>query len=211
MTTALTSLPGLLGITFASGVNLYAAVLLVGLGLRFNLLSGLPQELHALTHPAVLIVAGVMYAMEFVADKIPVVSAVWDSIHTFVRPLGAAAMALAATANLGPVEQTLATLLGGGLALTSHTTKMGVRLLTHAEPATAAGISVAEDVFAFSMVALAAQYPVLAAVIVAILVVVCLIVIRLVWKALRAVFRAAGARMREWFGGAPVDDGRRAV
>ncbi len=202
MLSSLSSLSGLLGIAFASGVNLYAAVLMVGLGIKFNLLQGLPPELQPLSHPVVMAVAGVLYAMEFVADKIPVVSAVWDTIHTVIRPLGAAAMALAATAKLGPMEQTLVALLGGGLALTSHTTKMGVRLLAHGtgEPVTSAGLSLAEDVFSFSLVALASQYPVFSAVVVAVLVVICLIVIRLVWKALRALMRGAAARMRSWFG-----------
>lgn len=206
MLSSLSSLSGLLGIAFASGVNLYAAVLMVGLGIRFNLLQGLPAELQPLANPIVLGVAAVLYVMEFVADKIPVVSAVWDTIHTVIRPLGAAAMALAATAKLGPLEQTLVALLGGGLALTSHTTKMGVRLLAHGtgEPVTQAGLSIIEDVFAFSLVAFASQYPLLTAVIVAVLVVVCFIVIRLVWKALRAVFRGASQRMRSWFGEEPA-------
>lgn len=194
---SLSSLSGLLGIAFASGVNLYASVLMVGLGIRFHLLEGLPAELQPLAHPVVLIVAGVMYAMEFVADKIPVVSAVWDTVHTVVRPLGAAAVALAAASNLGPVEQTLVALVGGSVALTSHTTKMGVRLLAHGtgEPVTSAGLSLAEDVFAFSLVALASQHPVLTAVIVGGLIVVCVIIIRLVWKALKAVFRGAANRI----------------
>ena len=94
---SLTSLAGLLGLSFASGVNLYAAVLVVGLGLRYQLLSGLPAELEPLAHPAVLITAAVMYGAEFFADKIPFVSAIWDSVHTFVRPLGAVVLALTAT------------------------------------------------------------------------------------------------------------------
>lgn len=193
--TSLQSLAGLLGITFASGVNLYAAVLVVGLGIRYQLLQGLPQDLAPLGHPVVLVVAGVLYSMEFFADKIPVVSAIWDTVHTVVRPMGAVAMAMMASSQLGPVEQTMIGLLGGSLALTSHATKMGVRLLSHGEPVTHAGLSVAEDVFAISLVALAAQYPYIATAVTLVLLVCAIIVLGLAWKALMAVCRKVG----NWF------------
>ncbi len=187
---SLSTLSGLLGLSFASGVNLYAAVLVVGLGIRYHLLQGLPAELGVLGHPLVLGIATVMYLAEFFADKIPVVSALWDGIHTFVRPLGAVAMALTATSNLGPLEQTLVGLVGGTVALSSHATKMGVRLLAHGtgEPVTQAGMSVAEDVFAVSLVVLAAQYPYLALAVVALLLIIIACLLPLIWKALRAVF-----------------------
>lgn len=203
MTSALSSLTALLGLSFASGVNLYAAVLMVGLGIRFHLLNGLPAELATLAHPVVLIVAAVLYVMEFVADKIPAISTIWDTVHTFIRPLGAVAMAFLSSSHLGPLEQTLLALVGGGIALTSHTTKMGVRMLTNAEPVTHAGLSVAEDVFAFGLTVLASQHPYLAAGLVGVLLVVCLIVIALVWKTLRVVLREAGTRMRSLFGDVP--------
>ena len=85
MTASLTSLSGLLGLSFASGVNLYAAILVVGLGLRYEWLTGLPKELTPLAHPAVLIAAALLYTVEFFADKIPFVSAAWDTLHTFIR------------------------------------------------------------------------------------------------------------------------------
>lgn len=191
MTTSLTMLPGLLGLSFASGVNLYAAVLVVGLGLRYRLLSGLPAELEPLAHPAVLAIAAVLYCAEFFADKIPLVSAVWDAVHTFVRPIGAVAMALTASSQLGPGEQTLLGLTGGAVALSSHATKMGVRLLAHGtgEPVTQAGLSLAEDVFAVSLVMLAAQYPYVTLGVVAVLLLLVALLLPLVWKALRGVAR----------------------
>ncbi|MBL8234685.1 MAG: DUF4126 domain-containing protein [Bryobacterales bacterium] len=201
---SLQSLTGLLGIAFASGVNLYAAVLVVGLGIRYQLLQGLPSELSPLAHPAVLITAGVLYCLEFFADKIPVVSAAWDTIHTFIRPVGAVGMAMLASSQLGGVEQTMIGLLGGTVALTSHATKMGVRLLSHGEPVTHAGLSVAEDVFAISLVALAAQYPYIALGVTVVLLIGAVIVLTLAWKALFAVVRGVRNRVRVWLG-APAD------
>jgi hypothetical protein len=198
--TSLQSLTGLLGIAFASGVNLYAAVLVVGLGLRYQLLQGLPPELAPLAHPAVLITAGVLYCLEFVADKVPVLSAVWDTAHTVIRPIGAAAVAVLAASQLGGVERTVIGLLGGAAALTSHATKMGVRLLSHGEPVTHAGLSVAEDAFAVSLVALAAQYPYVALVVTVVLLIFAAVILTLAWKALFAVMRGIRNRCRSWFG-----------
>jgi hypothetical protein len=195
MTGSLTSLSGLLGLSFASGVNLYAAVLVVGLGLRYEWLTGLPKELAPLAHPAVLGTAAVLYCVEFFADKIPFVSAAWDTLHTFVRPIGAAAMALTAASQLGPVEQTL-------VGLTAHATKMGLRLLAHGtgEPLTQAAMSTAEDVFAVTLVLLVSQYPYVALGIVAVLLIGIAILLPLVWKALSAIFRGIANRLQKWFG-----------
>lgn len=194
---SLASLSGLLGLSFASGVNLYAAVLVVGLGIRYQWLQSLPPELAPLAHPAVLITAAFLYSVEFFADKIPFVSALWDTIHTFVRPAGAVAMALAATSQLGPVEQTLVALVGGTIALTSHATKMGVRLLAHGtgEPVTQAVMSTGEDMFAVGLVILAAQYPYVALAVVIFLLIIIACLLPLIWKALRGIAN----KVRSWF------------
>jgi len=199
VTSSLTSLAGLLGLSFASGVNLYAAVLVVGLGIRYQWLQGLPPELAPLAHPAILITAGVLYSVEFFADKIPFVSALWDTIHTFVRPAGAVAMALAAGSQLGPVEQTIVALVGGTIALTSHATKMGVRLIAHGtgEPVTQAVMSTGEDIFAVTLVILVAQYPYVALAVVIFLLIIIACLLPLIWKALRGI----AAKLRSWFVG----------
>jgi hypothetical protein len=205
MTASLTSLSGLLGLSFASGVNLYAAILVVGLGLRYEWLTGLPKEFAPLTHPAVLITAALLYTVEFFADKIPFVSAAWDTLHTFIRPIGAAMLALTASSQLGPVEQTLVAVTGGAVALASHTTKMGVRLLAHGtgEPFTQAAMSTAEDVFAVTLVLLVSQYPYIALGIVIALLAGIAILLQLLWKALSAVFRGISSKLRKWFGPSP--------
>lgn len=205
MTASLTSLSGLLGLSFASGVNLYAAILVVGLGLRYDWLTGLPNDLEPLAHPLVLITAATLYCIEFVADKIPFVSAAWDTIHTFVRPIGAAVMALTAASQLGPVEQTLVALTGGAVALTSHATKMGVRLLAHGtgEPFTQAAMSTAEDVFAVTLVLLVSQYPYIALGVVIAMLIAIAILLPLLWKAIASIMRGIAARLRKWFGPSP--------
>ncbi|MCS7026199.1 MAG: DUF4126 domain-containing protein [Bryobacteraceae bacterium] len=197
---SLQSLAGMLGLAFASGVNLYAAVLVVGLGIRYELLKGLPAELAPLAHPAVLVTAGLLYCLEFFADKIPVLSALWDGIHTFVRPLGAVAMSLLASSQLGAVEQTVIALLGGAVALTSHATKMGVRLISQGEPATHAGLSVAEDIFAVSLTALAAQYPWLALGVTLVLLVAAVLILVFAWKTVNRMAKGIGNRFRIWLG-----------
>jgi len=207
MTASLTSLSGLLGLSFASGVNLYAAILVVGLGLRYEWLTGLPRELAPLGHPVVLITAALLYCVEFFADKIPFVSAAWDTIHTFIRPIGAAVMALTAASQLGPVEQTLVALTGGAVALTSHATKMGVRLLAHGtgEPVTQAAMSTAEDVFAVTLVLLVSQYPYIALGIVIAMLIAIAILLPLIWKAIATILRGVANRLRKWFGPSPEE------
>ncbi|MCZ2149440.1 MAG: DUF4126 domain-containing protein [Bryobacterales bacterium] len=202
MTSSLVPLAGLLGISFASGVNLYAAVLVVGLGIRYHWLTGFPPELAPLGHPLVLAVAAVLYCMEFFADKIPIVSAIWDAIHTFVRPIGAVVIALTAASHLSPADQTIAALTGGAVALASHTTKMGVRLLAHGsgEPFTQAAMSAGEDVFAVTLVVLASRHPYVALSIVCLLLVLIACLLPLLWKAIRGVLRGIARWWNKWFG-----------
>jgi hypothetical protein len=157
----LEALISMLGLSFASGVNLYATVLVVGLAERYGWFPFLPKELSVLGDPVILGVAGVLYALEFFADKIPFVSTIWDGFHTFIRPLGAAALALGAAEQFGPVGQAAAFLIGGAVALGSHTTKASARVLAHTapEPTTHAVISVAEDLGVVALLALVFTHP----------------------------------------------------
>jgi hypothetical protein len=161
---ALQNLAGILGLAFVSGINLYLGVLVTGLAQRFGLVTGLPPELQILSHTWVLVAAGLLYAIEFFADKIPFITPVWDFIHTFVRPLGGALLALGAAGRLSPEAQVAATLLGGTIALATHGTKMGVRLAAHAapDPGTHAAISVAEDTGVVALLVLVYRHPLLA-------------------------------------------------
>ena len=157
----ISSLSGLLALAVGSGINLYATILTVGLCIRFGWATGMPQELHILAHPLVLIAAALLYAAEFVADKVPFFTPIWDGFHTFIRPLGAALLAAQATSHFSPEARLLATLLSGTVALGTHSAKMGARLAAHTvpDPVTHSAISIAEDVSVVALVTLAWQHP----------------------------------------------------
>jgi Domain of unknown function (DUF4126) len=147
----LATLASLFSLGFFSGVNVYAVVFVSGLAIKFGWLDLIPSltSLETLSHPAVLTTSGVMYGLEFFADKIPWVDNVWDAIHTIVRPLAAAYLALHVMGNQNQELQIIAALICGTLALTSHTAKAGTRLslnmISPAEPFTNIGLSIAED------------------------------------------------------------------
>ncbi|MBV9109190.1 MAG: DUF4126 domain-containing protein [Gemmatimonadetes bacterium] len=153
-----------MGLGLVSGVNLYAAVLTVGLGLRLGLIhpyAGLSQ-LQVLTHPAVLATAGALYVIEFFADKIPWVDSLWDTIHTVIRPLGGALVAATAVGSVNPAMRTAATLVAGGVAFSSHSTKAGTRVAVNHSPEPFSNIllSLVEDGFAIFGTWLAVTHPV---------------------------------------------------
>ena len=155
-----------LGLGFVSGINLYATVLVLGLGIRFQLFQ-LPfaqDHLQVLAHPAVIAVAAIAYLIEFVADKIPWVDSVWDAFHTFIRPIGAIALAVMALSHTDPALKLALVILCGGVALTSHGSKAGVRLMANhsPEPFSNVALSLAEDALAVGGTWLAMQHPVLA-------------------------------------------------
>lgn len=147
---ALALLGTLFGLGFTSGLNLYATVLTVGLVVNLHLVD-LPERLaalEALGHPTVMIVAGILFAIEFVADKVPWVDSTWDSVHTIIRPVGAAVMGGYALTGTDPATQTALALACGGVALTSHATKASTRVMVNAspEPFSNSFLSIFEDV-----------------------------------------------------------------
>jgi hypothetical protein len=158
-----------LGFAFAAGLNLYATVLVIGVTLRVRWVT-LPEPLAGLTalaHPVVLCVAGVMYLIEFLADKVPAVDHAWDAVHTVVRPLGAAWIAWRTIGGAGlpePVDVAVL-LIAGGVALSAHAGKAGTRLAAASVGGHALGIgvalSLAEDLVAFVLAPLALLKPLL--------------------------------------------------
>src|SRR4028118_1510129 len=114
-----------LGTAWTSGINLYATVAVLGL-LQHYKLAQLPGGLHVLDNWLIIGVALFLYAVEFFADKIPYVDTIWDAVHTFIRVPAGAIIALAGTTDLDPTVRTIATLIGGGLALSTHGTKATV-------------------------------------------------------------------------------------
>ena len=151
-----------LGASWVSGIRLYAAVATLGLLGRFANLK-LPGELDVVTNWWVIGVALFMFAVEFVADKIPVVDSVWDVIHTFIRIPAGAVIAATAFGDFDRSVQVIALLVGGGLALSSHGTKAATRALinTSPEPVSNVVVSLAEDALVIVVVVLALFLPVL--------------------------------------------------
>jgi hypothetical protein len=198
-------LSNVLGLAIGAGLNLYAAVLVTGLGIRYGWLHDMPGELGLLAHPVVLIAAGAMYLAEFVADKVPFFTPFWDGIHTFIRPVGGALLALSATADLDPLVKVLAVLGAGSLALGTHSSKMGFRLLAHAtpEPASHSVISVAEDFGVVVLIALAYQYPWVALPVFACIVAAMAAFLPLLWRIARFLLAGLFGRLASWFSLAP--------
>ncbi|MBW1759654.1 MAG: DUF4126 domain-containing protein, partial [Deltaproteobacteria bacterium] len=132
-----------MGVAWASGINLYASILVLGvLGMTNNIV--LPPHLQILMNPLVITAAGVMYLIEFIADKIPGVDTGWDALHTFIRIPAGALLAAGAVGDVSPVLGLSAGILGGGLAAGTHADKSGSRVIinTSPEPFTNWGTSV---------------------------------------------------------------------
>ena len=201
------ALSSLLGLSFTSGINLYAAVLTVGLVERYGLIQGLPPELHVFAHPAILILAGLLYAAEFVADKVPFFTPIWDGVHTFIRPAGGALLALASTSNLDPLVQAGAMLLGGTLALGTHTTKMGARLIAHTapEPISHSAISVGEDIGVVAIVLLALSHPFVAVPLLVGLIVATALMLPMLMRVLNFIMSGIWGRLASLWGPAATD------
>jgi len=157
----------LLGGSWASGINLYLTVAGLGIAHRAGWIV-LPGDLDAFSHLAVIAAALVLYAVEFVADKIPFVDSAWDSVHTFIRPLGGLALGYLATADAAPAIQYPVAMLTGTLALDSHLTKATTRaaINTSPEPVSNSVASVTEDVSVLGVLYLIMNHPVVAAVLV---------------------------------------------
>jgi hypothetical protein len=182
-----------LGTSFASGLNLYLTVAAAGLFQRFGVVQ-LPDSLQVLANPIVLGVAITMFVIEFIADKIPYVDTAWDAVHTFIRPPAAAIIAYSAFAHVPEEWKVGASLLAGGVALTSHGAKATSRAAanTTPEPFSNWTLSVLEDGLAVFLTWMAATHPVITATIVVVLVILAVLVI---WK-LFGYFKVIRARLR---------------
>ena len=151
-----------LGVAWASGLNLYATILMLGLmGATGGIV--LPPELEVLTNPFVIAIAAFMYAVEFFADKIPGVDSAWDAVHTFIRIPAGAVLAAGAVGPVDPSVQIAVALLGGALSAGSHATKASARLMINAspEPFTNWGASIAEDLMVVAGLYAALNHPIL--------------------------------------------------
>ena len=152
-----------LGFSFAAGVNLYATVALLGLASRYGWVA-LPAQYQAFDSDWVIGAAVVMYAIEFFADKIPYLDSLWDVIHTAIRPVGGALIAVTTLGDASPTTEALVMLLGGAVATSSHLTKTSTRAVANASPEPFSNwiLSVGEDIFVVGLGLLALQYPLVA-------------------------------------------------
>jgi hypothetical protein len=156
-----------LGFSFAAGINLYATVAILGLAKRYGWVA-LPDQFSVFDNDVVIVTAIVLYLIEFVADKIPWIDSMWDAVHTAIRPVGGAVIAVATLGDASPTMQGLIALLGGTLAAGTHFTKAGTRAAANTSPEPFSNwiLSFGEDLFVVGLSALALTYPTAAALVV---------------------------------------------
>ncbi len=180
------------GSGWASGLNLYLTTLMLGIAGR----SGWADIPDVLTRTDVMIVAGVLFAIEFVADKIPFLDSFWDVIHTFIRPIGAAAIGAVIAGDSGSIGAAVGGILSGVLALDAHSAKASTRVMVNAspEPVSNAAVSLFEDFSVAGLVVLAVTFPLVTIIVVAILVVAATALTIWLWKAVRRAWGKVRAR-----------------
>lgn len=189
----LASLGRTIGFSFAAGINLYATVAILGLASRYGWVV-LPEQYRVFDNNVIIGTALVLYVVEFFADKIPWVDSAWDTLHTVIRPIGGALIAVATIGHASPVLQVLAGLLGGALAASTHLSKAGTRALANASPEPFSNwiLSLAEDVFVVGLGALALKYPLAAGIVVILCLLLMAALARWTVRAFRRRFPAAG-------------------
>lgn len=155
-----------LGLACLAGINLYLTVFVTGLAIHYHWIVLAPsyQSLEILGQPWIIILAGILYLLEFFADKIPWIDTAWDTVHTIIRPIGGALLAIQVLGHRSPAMDLLIVLLAGSTSLITHTAKASSRLVANSspEPVSNIGLSIAEDVAVFGGLALIHYNPVLA-------------------------------------------------
>lgn len=182
----LTQLGLALGFATLSGLNLYLTVFVTGMAVRFGWVDLMVQheQFAVLANPWVIGVAGVLFAIEFFADKIPWVDSAWDSLHTVVRPIGGILLALTALGELDPSMSVIAGLLAGGASLATHSLKAGGRLLINLSPEPVSNVvaSVTEDGLVLGGLGLMAVAPVVGFFVFLAVCIVAVIITTKLWK-----------------------------
>ena len=178
-----------MGLAWASGINLYATLLMLGyLANTGNIV--LPPDLQIVADPMVMTAAGLMYCIEFFADKVPGVDTGWDTIHTFIRIPAGAMLAAGAIGDLNPAVEIAAAIMGGSLAAGIHATKAGTRVLinTSPEPFSNWFASVGEDIAVIGGVWACVNHPVLFLIALAFFIVMMIWLLPRLWKGIKKVF-----------------------
>lgn len=179
-----------MGAAWASGINLYAAILTLGLmAATGNIV--LPPGLEILSNPLVLMASGVMYFVEFFADKIPGVDTAWDGLHTFVRIPAGAMLAAGAVGDINPAVELAAGILGGGMAAATHAAKAGTRALinTSPEPFTNWTASIIEDIAVIAGLWTALHHPALYLALLGTFILLMIWLLPRLWRGIKLAFR----------------------
>jgi Domain of unknown function (DUF4126) len=183
-----------LGLAALSGYSLYLTVFLTGLAVHFDWIHLAPQyaSLHVLSDPAVIIVSGILFVIEFFVDKIPWVDSLWDAIHTVIRPIGGALLAIQTLGHPGPVFNVIIGLIAGAVTFTSHSVKTGTRLIVNQspEPFSNVAVSLGENLLLGAMFALLWSHPLVALAILLVFFSVAFYFLPRIWRTIR---------IRVWF------------
>lgn len=175
-----------MGFSFAAGINLYATVAILGLAARYGWVD-LPPQYQVFNNDFVIIAALVLYVIEFLADKIPWVDTIWDAIHTVIRPIGGALIAVSTLGQASPTVQGLTALAGGLVAASTHLTKAGARVAANTSPEPFSNwlLSILEDLFVVGLGFVALKWPVAALVVTATLLVGIVLSAAMIWRLVR--------------------------
>lgn len=179
-----------LTLAYAAGISAYATVAVAGLAMRLGWIGAPPGSLELLANEWVIGLALLLYVVEFAATMVPGVASAWETFHSVIRPPAAAALAAGTTLGADPLLIVLATVLGGGISVVTHATKLGLRYAidTSPEPVTNTAANTGELAVITGLVLFAWEHPILALLLAIALLVLLAIVVRLIWRALRAVF-----------------------
>lgn len=185
-----------MGVAWASGINLYATVFVLGLAGNMGW-TDLPPQLELVQNPGVLIAAGLMYVVEFFMDKVPGVDTAWDALHSFIRIPAGALLAAGMISPVSPAAEFIGLLLGGGLAASTHFTKAGTRVMinTSPEPFSNWAASITEDVMVVAGLWTALNHPVIFLLLLAGFIALMIWLLPKLWRAVKKVF----CMIRGWF------------
>jgi hypothetical protein len=180
------------GLGFLAGIRLYFTVFALGLVIRLGWFepNATMQQLHLLASTPVLVGSGALLIAEFFADKVPWFDSIWDSVHTFIRPIGAAALGITALGNFDPSTQLLVGLVSGGVALTGHASKAATRVAVNHSPEPVSNwfLSFAEDLFVPFGLWAVVQHPVIMGALIVVFLIVFFVMARAIWKLFRSTF-----------------------
>jgi hypothetical protein len=191
-----------MGVAWASGINLYAAILTLGVMSATGNID-LPPDLEILSNPMVIGAAGLMFLIEFFVDKVPGADSAWDTLQTFIRIPAGAILAAGAVGDVGAGAELAAAIAGGSLAGASHFTKAGTRLAINASPEPVSNwtASILEDLAVIAGLWAALNHPIVFLVLLGLFILLMIWLLPKIFRAIRAVYR----KLRSLFGGAPPE------